>query len=399
MPIDLRREAGGPRSFDVREQLRKLCQLGIALTAERDLNRLLDRILFEARRFTGAEAGTLYVRERDQLRFCAVQNDAVPATAIPAGSPSGSGRIPVTRKSIAGYVAETGELVNIRDVSEISGSEEYAFNDSFDRRTGYRSQSMLVVPMKEPGGRVIGVIQLINAREGPHGEIGAFDRRYHELILSLASQAAVALENAQLAAELKQAYEETILRLARAAEYRDTDTGEHIRRMSLYSVEIARALGWSEQQASELALAAPMHDIGKIAVPDEILKKPGRLTPEERKEMERHTTYGGEILAGSEVPILLLSQSIALTHHEKWDGTGYPRQLRGEAIPLAGRICALADVFDALTSKRVYKEALSVEQSCEIVREGRGTHFDPDAVDAFFRVLDRILEIRTRYSA
>jgi GAF domain-containing protein len=387
----------GGRSFDVREQLRKLTQLGIALTSERDVDRLLERILFEARRFTGAEAGTLYVRERDHLRFRAVQNDAVPAQAISAGTPVGTGTIPITRASIAGYVAETGEPLNIRDVYEIPKGEEYRFNDSFDQRTGYRTQSVLTVPMKHDG-RILGVIQLINPREGIGQGVIPFDKRWVELVLALASQAAVALENAQLTAELKSAYEETIVRLARAAEYRDTDTGEHIRRMSAYSAEIARALGWTERAIQELLLAAPMHDVGKIAVPDEILKKPGKLTAEERREMERHTEYGGEILAGSNVPILVLSQTIALTHHEKWDGSGYPRKLRGEEIPLVGRICAVADVFDALTSRRVYKDAMPVEQACGVMREGRGAHFDPAALDAFFGIFERILAIKARYA-
>jgi GAF domain-containing protein len=393
------RRYGSARSFDVREQLRKLTQLGIALTAERDVNHLLDRILFEARRFTGAEAGTLYVREKgDRLRFCTVQNDAMPASSIPAGSSAGTGTIAISRTSIAGYVAATGEVLNLRDVYEIPGTSEFRFNDEFDRRTGYRTQSVLAVPMREPDGRVLGVIQLINARDGIGRGIGPFDKRFESLVIALASQAGVALENAQLTAELKRAYEETIMRLARAAEYRDADTGDHIRRMSLYSAEVARGIGMPEEAVANLLLAAPMHDVGKIAVPDEILKKPGKLTPEERREMERHTTYGGEILGGTDVPLLVLSQTIALTHHEKWDGSGYPRGLAGEAIPLVGRVCALADVFDALTSKRVYKEAMPVEQACEIVRSGRGTHFDPAVVDAFFATFEKVLAVKARYS-
>jgi putative two-component system response regulator len=141
-----------------------------------------------------------------------------------------------------------------------------------------------------------------------------------------------------------------------------------------------------------------MHDVGKIAVPDAILKKPGKLDPEERKEMERHTIYGGEILADSEFPILQLSQKIALTHHEKWDGTGYPYGLKGEQIPLTGRICAVADVFDALSSKRCYKEAMPLEKACDLLREGSGKHFDPATIEAFFKVYDKILLIKAKYS-
>ncbi len=401
-----RTRARDDRSFDLKEQLRQLCRIGIALTAERKLSDLLDKILFEARRFTRAEAGTLYVRERgaDRLRFVAVQNDAIPAGTVPAGAPGavpGGGApapaIPIARDSIAGYVAATGTVLNIRDVYEIPPSAEFRFNDEFDRRTGYRTESMLAVPMKAPGGAIVGVIQLINARPGVGQRVSGFDPRYEELLLSLASQAAVAIANAQLTEDLKRAYEETIVRLARAAEYRDTDTGEHIRRMSHYAAEIARAMGWGPDDVQDLLLAAPLHDVGKIAVPDHVLKKPGNLTPEERAEIERHTVYGGEILDGSDVPILILARDIALSHHERWDGRGYPRRLAGEAIPLAGRICALADVFDALTSKRVYKPALSVEQACAILREGRGSHFDPRVVDAFFDAFDRILAVRGRY--
>jgi HD-GYP domain-containing protein (c-di-GMP phosphodiesterase class II) len=386
----------GQRAAELQDQLRQLMQIGIALSHEHDLNRLLDKILKESRRFTRAEAGTLYVREKDSLRFMCVQNDAMPSSNVTAGSGTG-GLIPISRSSIAGYVAATGEVLNIPDVYAMPSDVEYTFNDSFDRRSGYRTHSMLVAPMVEPDGGVIGVLQLINAKDAT-GNV-AFPREIEELVLSLASQAAVALENANLTRELKRAYEETIYRLARASEYRDTDTGEHIRRMSHYSCEVSRHLGFSEDQRSDLLLAAPMHDIGKLAVADAILKKPGKLSPEEFREMQRHTIYGGEILAGSDIPILMESQKIALTHHEKWDGTGYPYGLAGEAIPLVGRITAVADVFDALTSKRCYKEPMPLEEACKRMREGSGSHFDPACIEAFFKSYDEILKIRERYSA
>jgi GAF domain-containing protein len=382
--------------FDLQEQLRKLTQVGILLTQERDIARLLDKILYESRRFTRAEAGTLYVKEKDSLRFKCIQNEAMPSTSVTAGSGAGS-LIPISRTSIAGYVAATGDLLNIPDVYELNETVEYSFNDSFDRRSGYRTKSMLVVPMNEPDGSTIGVIQLINARDA-FGKVASFPTEIEDLVLSLGSQAGVALENAALTQELKRAYEETIVRLARAAEYRDTDTGLHIRRMSYYCSEIARVMGFSEAEVSDLLLAAPMHDIGKIAVPDAILQKPGKLTPEEFKEMQRHTIYGGEILAGSDVPVLQLSQKIAITHHEKWDGSGYPYGLSGEQIPLVGRITAIADVFDALTSKRCYKEAMPLEKANAILREGTGKHFDPAVVEGFFKAYEKILEIRQRYS-
>lgn len=376
-----------------RSRLKRLIELGIALTSERHLDRLFDRILREARAFTEAEAGTLYVVEKDgRLRFCTVQNDALDDEVRSLASPAGSGLIEITRTSIAGYVASTGQLLNLRDVYRLPADVEYRFNDWFDRRMNYRTSSMLAVPLKTPDDTVIGVLQLINRRGGD------FDAEMEELVLALASQAAVALQNAQLTERLETAYQETIFRLARAAEFRDTDTGQHIQRVSHYAAEIARELGFSDEDVHDLILAISMHDIGKIGLPDGILRKPGGLTPEERREMENHTTYGAEILSGSDTPILAMSREIALSHHEKWDGTGYPRGLKGEEIPLTGRICALADVYDALTTKRCYKEAMPLDQACEIIRKGSGNHFDPTVAAAFFRVLSRIVKISEVYS-
>ncbi len=384
----------GRKVTDHQSRLEKLIALGIALTSERDLDRLFDRILEEARGFTGAEAGTLYVVEKGaKLRFCTVQNDIMPAAHVQSMvAPTGGGLIDITRTSIAGYVASTGRLLNLRDVYDLPAGAEYRFNDWFDRRTNYRTRSMLAVPLKTPAGEVIGVLQLINGRDGD------FDAEIEELVTALASQAAVALENAQLTAELDAAYQETIFRLARAAEFRDTDTGQHIHRVSHYAAEIARELGFGAGAIHDLILAVSMHDIGKIGLSDGILRKPAGLTPEERKDMENHTTYGAEILSGSDIPILMMSREIALAHHEKWDGTGYPQRLAGESIPITGRICALADVYDALTTKRCYKEAMPLEQACEIIRKGAGSHFDPVVTEAFFRVVPRLVKIGEAYS-
>lgn len=190
---------------------------------------------------------------------------------------------------------------------------------------------------------------------------------------------------------------ETIVRLSRAAEYKDDDTATHILRMSHYSAAVARAMGLSEKEVTNILHAAPMHDIGKIGIPDRILLKPGKLDDEEWKIMRKHSYMGTKILCGSESEVIKLGEIVAYTHHEKWDGNGYPRRLKGEDIPLAGRIVAIADVFDALTSKRPYKEPFSLEKSFRIVRESDGTHFDPEVVKAFFSVESEILEIKERY--
>jgi len=190
---------------------------------------------------------------------------------------------------------------------------------------------------------------------------------------------------------------DSIHRLSRAAEYRDEDTGSHIERMSRYSEAVARKMGLDGKTVERILYAAPMHDVGKIGIPDKILLKPGKLDADEWKVMQQHTTIGARILGGSQTGFIKLAEVIALAHHERWDGTGYPRGLRGTQIPLAGRITAIADVFDALTTRRPYKEPFSLEKSFAIIREGNGTHFDPDVVAAFFAVQDEILAIKKAY--
>jgi len=190
---------------------------------------------------------------------------------------------------------------------------------------------------------------------------------------------------------------EVVRRLGRAAEFRDNETGQHVLRMSHSSALLAKGIGLSPEQCETILHASPMHDIGKIGISDTILLKPGRLTPEERAIMESHVTIGADILDGSETELLEVAHSIALTHHEKWDGSGYPNRLAGEAIPLEGRITAIADVFDALTSERPYKHAWPVEEAVANLRENAGSHFDPALVEVFISILTKILEVNDRF--
>ena len=196
--------------------------------------------------------------------------------------------------------------------------------------------------------------------------------------------------------QVKQASLETIYRLSLAAEYRDWDTGHHLLRMCHYAEAIARKMGLNKKFVEAIMYAALMHDVGKIGIPDQILRKPGKLTPEEWEIMKKHTTIGGEILKNSEAEFIKLAARIALTHHEKWDGTGYPKGLKGDEIDLAGRIAAVADVFEAITSQRPYKEPFPVDKAFEIIEQGKGHHFDPEVVNAFFAVKDEILTIKNR---
>jgi putative two-component system response regulator len=182
--------------------------------------------------------------------------------------------------------------------------------------------------------------------------------------------------------ELHKAHEETLVRLARAAEYRDDDTGEHTRRVGEIAGDLAVRLALPAQDADLIRRAAPLHDVGKIGIPDAILLKPGKLTPEEFDTIKTHTTIGGKILQGSRTPLLQLAETIALCHHERWDGRGYPAGLAGASIPLCARVTAVADVFDALTHERPYKRAWSVEEALEEIKKQRERQFDPDVVDA-----------------
>jgi putative two-component system response regulator len=199
--------------------------------------------------------------------------------------------------------------------------------------------------------------------------------------------------------ELEQARNEVIERLAVAAEYRDDATGRHIHRVGEMAAELASALSLPEDDVELIARTAPLHDVGKIGVPDQILLKPGRLTPEEFELVKVHTTIGAQILSGEQVPLLRMAERIALTHHERWDGTGYPRGLAGDSIPQEGRIVAVVDVFDALTHERPYKRAWPFEEAVAEIARQRARQFDPEVVDAFLSVVQDSVSFQQRRGA
>lgn len=204
-------------------------------------------------------------------------------------------------------------------------------------------------------------------------------------------------EVAARTADIRDREKELIFRISRAAEFRDPETGAHIQRMAYYSQVIARNLGLDDKQQRLILEAAPMHDVGKIGIPDYILLKPGKLTHEEFEIMKGHSRLGHELLAESSSEIISAGAEIAMTHHEKYDGSGYPHQLSAKAIPLFGRIVAVADVFDALTSERPYKKAWSLEDAVIFLEDGRGKHFDPLCVEAFLAGWDDVVKIRQRF--
>ena len=227
-------------------------------------------------------------------------------------------------------------------------------------------------------------------------------KAYHDLINDYQKQleSEIAMRTQELhqaLADTKAASLEIIQRLSTASECKDEATGNHISRMSHYAAAVARCMGLSNSSVEMILSAAPMHDLGKIGIPDRILLKPAKLSPLEWEIMKKHTLIGADILKDSGIELLRVGEVIARTHHEKWDGSGYPAGLRGVEIPLYGRIVAIADVFDAMTSIRPYKAAFSVEAAVDAIRAGRGNHFDPDVVDAFLEILDEIRTIKQIY--
>jgi putative two-component system response regulator len=221
---------------------------------------------------------------------------------------------------------------------------------------------------------------------------GALRRRMLEIAFR-DREAELAKKVREQTVEIRDSREEIALRLIAASEHRDNETGMHVRRIGLYAAEMARLLGWDQQRVDTIQSAAPMHDIGKIGVPDAILQKPSALTEDEWVIMKRHTTMGATILKGSMVPFIQMGACIANGHHEKWDGTGYPRGLKGEEIPLGARITALVDVYDAVSNRRHYKEAWPENQVVALIREGSGGHFDPHLVGLFLTNLERFRAI------
>lgn len=197
--------------------------------------------------------------------------------------------------------------------------------------------------------------------------------------------------------ELRESRLQIVQRLGRAAEYRDNETGAHVLRMSHVSALLARSTGWDESQCEMMLNASPMHDVGKIGIPDAILLKPGKISPEEREIMNTHAEIGADIIGSNGDRLLDMAREIALTHHEKWDGSGYPNGLAGKDIPLAGRITAIADVFDALTSSRPYKKAWPLHEAVTYMQENAGKHFDPHLITLFLSNLPEVEKILAKF--
>jgi HD-GYP domain-containing protein (c-di-GMP phosphodiesterase class II) len=359
-----------------RRRLSVLLKYGKRASATTNLDDLLTLLVDEAKTVLNAERATVFIVDK---------KEKVLWSKVASGTETI--RVPMN-KGIVGSVCLTGSIENIRDAYKDS-----RFNPEVDKKTGYRTTSILACPMRNKKNQVIGVFQILNCKGGR-----SFDRQDEELITILADQASGYVENAKLYQDIRIGAQQTIVRLAGAVEYKDHDTSAHLWRMSQYSALIAKEMGYDLAWVETLRLAAPMHDIGKIGVPDAILNKPGKLSPEEWVEMKKHPEYGAKILGGSDNELMQMSAEVAWCHHERWDGTGYPRGLKGEEIPIEARIASLADVFDALTSRRIYKPSFSLQETLELINKESGTQFDPTVVEAFHRCLPKIVPIMEEYA-
>lgn len=263
-------------------------------------------------------------------------------------------------------------------------------NSDNDKKTGYRTKAIMTIPFRNNQGEVIGAYQAINKMT----DVQTFSTQDMEYLSLAASYSGKSLESIMLHEEILETQKEVIIAMGEIGERRSKETGSHVKRVAQYSYHIALGLGMSTMEAEMLRNASPMHDIGKVAIPDAILQKPGKLTDEEYAIMQTHSEIGYQLLRNSKRQLMQAAAIVALHHHEKWDGSGYPNSLKGEEIHIYGRITAVADVFDALGSERVYKAAWSLERILALFQEERGRQFDPKVVDAFVEQLPAILQVR-----
>ncbi|MEW5820003.1 MAG: HD domain-containing phosphohydrolase [Cyanobacteriota bacterium] len=265
------------------------------------------------------------------------------------------------------------------------------FNPDVDEATGYKTKNIMVVPIRNIHNEVIGVYQAVNKLLG---DFTVYDIKFLKLVSGYSSEI---IESALLYKEIEETQKEVIFRMGDIAEAKSKETGNHIKRVAEYTRILCKNYGLSINETELVVMASPMHDIGKIAIPDDILHKPGKLTTDEFDVIKTHTTIGWELLKFSKRKILKTSSIIAYEHHEKWNGRGYPRGIAGTDIHIYGRVLAIADVFDALISDRCYKKAWPIEKVISLFKEEKGQHFDPDLVDIFFDRLDDFLEIKNKY--
>ncbi len=355
-----------------RDWLTVFYKVALSISRELDLQKLLWLIMNEVRAALHADRCTVFLLDEDKDELWSLAAHGEREIRFPA------------HLGIAGYVLRTGRMLNIPDAYQDS-----RFNREIDKKTGYRTRSILTAPLRNRVGEVIGVFQVLNKADGP------FTREDELLLDAISGLAATQIENAQLYAEQKLFLERTIEALANSIDAKDPLTAGHSKRVALLCDELALLLELSDEEREKLRIAAILHDYGKIGVRDHILSKTDRLEPEELEHVRDHPAKTREILERIRFPKRLRDVPlIASSHHERLDGSGYPAGLKGEEIPFLARILAVADVFEAMTSRRTYREPMHIVEVMREIQAGRGTLYDPRCVDALGKVsLLRFLEI------
>ena len=393
------------------QRFENLLQISHKLNYTDDMDSVLERILTEARSLTESEAGTIYLRDGDELVFEHTQNDLLFTSNLDNKNNYLSQRIPVTDSSIAGFVALNSlkgdgqdTVLNFPDVYDLSNTYPFQFDKSFDTGNDYRTKSLLATSVDNVNGENIGVIQLIN-KKGNRKQSIQFDKDDETVLSSFADLAVVHIERARITKEM-------ILRMIKMAELRDPkETGAHVNRVGAYSAELyehwAIKNGISEKEIKKVKgdyrMASMLHDVGKVGISDTILKKPGLFNDEERQIMKNHTIYGTELFKYAASDMDKLASEISISHHENWDGTGYPgsrthqKGYAGENIPISGRIVRITDVYDALISVRCYKEAWDEQKVLDEIEKNSGIEFDPFLVTCFFDIYETIKNIQVKY--
>lgn len=361
-----------------------ICELGTRLSKYHDTGTIFNDVLRTAISTCNASAGTIYIKKKKGLFFVWSENSEVETWSklYPEA------KLAVDDASLAGYVSISGEKLVLPNIQELTGNEPYKFNPEYDRLSGFKTISAATLPIFGERNSVSGVIQILN---------GEFNDENITVLEQLAALAGKELRRVEMGRQ-------NLLRMLRMAALRDPgETASHVRRVGYIASEIRTAFGEAHgeerqsiiEQRDNLFYAAMLHDIGKVGISDLILKKPGRFTDEERFEMEKHSALGAQLFDNnSELFIDKLCLNVILHHHQRFDGKGYPREapLEGRKIPLEARIVAIADVYDALVSKRCYKDAYGFSEAMQILIEGRGTQFDPDLLDLFIKIQPRIAE-------
>jgi len=353
------------------KQLAILLEFGKVINKTKSLDDVLESMANFARDILQADRCSIFIYDKNKDELWSKVAHEVHPIRITA------------KRGLAGYAALSKETQIVVDAYN-----DYRFNREVDKATGYLTHTILSVPLLDNQENTIGVFQALNKKQGIFTNVDA------ELLLLISNYAASAIENAILYDKLRNTQTKIINKLASAAEFKDQETSKHTKRVGLYSALLAEKYGLSQEDIAKIELAAPMHDAGKIGIADKILLKPDKLSKNEFEMMKTHTQLGHDLLFDEENEYLKAAALIALEHHEKWDGTGYPHGKKGEEISIFGRIVAIADVFDALISVRPYKEPWSFEKAHTLLNENSGTHFDP-ALIALFN--ENIEKIRTIY--